>query len=123
VRLSQEHKRDILKSFPELEERQDKLGRYYYYFNGSGSRRKVIAREFTSSGNGYVYGKEIPGYRHLADARGWIKVKDYSEKMLKDIVTKSIETLKPACAQEMSDAANKPTILKRIRAMIQGKDI
>jgi hypothetical protein len=52
--LTLSRKREILNSFEELKENEDKFGRYFYYFDNAPSRKKIVAREFVASGNGYV---------------------------------------------------------------------
>jgi hypothetical protein len=92
--LSLSQKREILNSFKELTEQVDKNGRYSYRFEDSIDKRKAIAHEFTYTGNGYVYGKNLPDYAKLADARGWVNVRDFSATQLRDIVSKQINSLK-----------------------------
>lgn len=92
--LSLQQKRKILKSFPELTEYVDKSGRYGYNFEGSKYRRKNVAREFTYTGNGYVYGENLVNYHHLADERGWVNVKNFTATELRDIVRRAIDALR-----------------------------
>ncbi len=89
--LSLEEKRQILNSFKELREELDDFSRYFYYFDQASSRRKIIAREFVESGNGYVYGADLSDYRAQADTRGWVNVKYFSAEQLRDILRKAIE--------------------------------
>lgn len=92
--LSLNEKRMILNSFKELRERQDKFGRFFYYFDNSGSRKKIVAREFVESGNGYVYGGLLPEYNHLHYKDGSVCVKEFSAEQLKGILQKAIKSLK-----------------------------
>lgn len=92
--LSLEEKRAILNSFIELREKQDELGRYFYYFDNSSSRKKIVAREFIESGNGYVFGTYIPEYKHLLYQDGSVCVKNFTTEQLRDIIRKSIDSLK-----------------------------
>ncbi|MTI71455.1 MAG: hypothetical protein FH751_14510 [Firmicutes bacterium] len=89
--MSLRKKIEVLTTFIELEEKKDKFNRYFYYFHDSKTRRNIIAREFIKSGNGYVYGANLPDYKHLADSRGWVKVKNFDENTLIDIIEKAIE--------------------------------
>jgi hypothetical protein len=88
--LSQSQKRQIMKSFSELEEKIDSYGRCSYKLKYKDVHRKEIAREFSHTGNGYVYGVDLPDYSKLADSRGWVNIRDFSETKLRDIVTKAI---------------------------------
>lgn len=129
--LSLSQKREILNSFKELTEQVDNNGRYSYKLEDSADKRKVIAREFTHTGNGYVYGMNLPDYSKLTDARGWVNVKDFSATQLKDIVSKQIEYLKdspslndlpqPFKQKDEDQHASKPQTLKHriIRNLIQ----
>lgn len=89
--LTLEQKRNIFKSFPELAEEIDKFGRVSYKYYGSAIKRKIIARELTHTGNGYVYGAYLPEYKDELDPRGWINIKDYGEKDLRELIRKAIE--------------------------------
>lgn len=89
--LTLEQKRNIFKSFPELAEEIDKSGRVSYKYYGSAIKRKIIARELTHTGNGYVYGAYLPEYKDELDPRGWINIKDYGEKDLRELIRKAIE--------------------------------
>ncbi len=89
--LTLEQKRNIFKSFPELTEEIDKFSRVSYKYYGSAIKRKAIARELTHTGNGYVYGAYLPEYKNELDPRGWICIKDYGEKDLRELIRKVIE--------------------------------
>ena len=92
--LSLEEKRNILNSFKELREKQDKFGRFFYYFDNSSSRKKIVAREFTESGNGYVFGPYIHECKDTLYKDGSVCVKHYTAERLKEIIRKSIDSLK-----------------------------
>jgi hypothetical protein len=47
--------RVILYTFEDLRMQEDKFGRIFYYFDKSPSRKKIVAREFVSSGNGWLW--------------------------------------------------------------------
>jgi len=89
--LTLEQKREIFKSFPELTEEIDKFGRVSYKYYGSAIKRKAIACELSHTGNGYVYGAYLPEYKNELDPRGWICIKDYGEKDLRELIRKAIE--------------------------------
>lgn len=91
--LSLNEKREILNSFVELRESEDQFGRFFYYYDKSPSKKKIVAREFVSSGNGYVYGLLLPEYKNVLYNDGSIYVKDFSAKELREIVRKSIDSL------------------------------
>jgi len=94
VFLSFDQKRKIFKSFPELSEKIISNGRVNYIFEGSMQDKKVLARELSYTGNGYVYGGYLPEYKTEVDARGWINIRDYNEKALKELILKVIESFK-----------------------------
>ncbi|MGD8189416.1 DUF6946 family protein [Brevibacillus ginsengisoli] len=89
--LSFIEKRAIILSFPELIEIQDSEGRVNYEYIESKKRRKVIAREFHPSGNGYVYSDTTHLYD--VDERGWVQIKDFTEKELRLIIMRAIVSL------------------------------
>ena len=89
-----EHKRKIFGSFPALTEQVGKDGRVSYNFLGSRRQKKQIARELTHTGNGYIYGAYLPEFKDRVDARGWISIKDCSEKELRELICKVIESFR-----------------------------
>lgn len=91
--LNLNEKRKILNSFDELRENEDKFGRFFYYYDKSPSKKKIVAREFVSSGNGYVYGKFLPEYKDSLYKDGSVCVKEFSAEELRNIVRKSIDSL------------------------------
>lgn len=91
--LSLEQKREILNSFDELREHKDKFGRYFYYYDKSPSRKKIVGREFVKSGNGYIFGLLIPECKNQLYKDGSVCVKKFSALELREIVRKSINSL------------------------------
>lgn len=91
--LSLHEKRAILNNFTELREKEDKFGRFFYYYDESPSRKKIVARELTISGNGYVYGEYLQEYKHLLYKDGSVCIKHFSSEELQSIVKKSISSL------------------------------
>ncbi|QQE80437.1 hypothetical protein [Alicyclobacillus sp. SO9] len=90
--LSFEHKREILRSFPELREQSISNGHYVNFtFSSSKKPGKTVARELYHSGNGYVCGRYMADYP--TDARGWINIKNFNEAELKEVVSMSIESM------------------------------
>jgi predicted ribonuclease YlaK len=89
--LTLKQKREIFKSFPELSEQVGKYGKISYKYYGSKRVRKEVARELSHTGNGYVYGAYLPEYKNELDPRGWICIKDYGEKDLRELIRKAIE--------------------------------
>lgn len=75
MKLSYDEKTKILDSFaPGLTKRSIKYGKTNYYFDESKYRRKVVARELTKSGNGYIYVGYLKEYKDKADDRGFINI-------------------------------------------------
>lgn len=74
--LSFEHIKEIFNSYP-IEERSFEDGRLSYYYKG-----KQIIREFSHTGNGYIWGKDIKEYtnKYDIDPRGWINFKKSQKK-------------------------------------------
>jgi hypothetical protein len=91
--LTLDEKREILNSFVEPREKEDKFGRFFYYYDKSPTKKKIVVREFVDSGNGYVYGQFLPEYKKALYQDGSVCVKDFSSNELWDIVRKSIGSL------------------------------
>ncbi|MED4924519.1 hypothetical protein P9743_10050 [Anoxybacillus geothermalis] len=89
--LSFEHKKAIFRSFKQLQEKPISNNRVNYVYPESLQRGKVLARELSPSGNGYVNGKYMDseiikkkGYN--VDRRGWINIADFSEEQLREVI-------------------------------------
>ncbi|KMY56617.1 hypothetical protein AA904_15910 [Geobacillus stearothermophilus] len=89
--LSFEHKKAIFRSFKQLQEKPISNNRVNYVYPESLQRGKILARELSPSGNGYVNGKYIDseiikkkGYN--VDRRGWINIADFSEEQLREVI-------------------------------------
>lgn len=89
--MTLEEKRVILNSFNQLIEMKDEKSGYSYYLNDN-DEFKLVAKDFSSSGNGYVYGKEVNEYSNQVDNEGWVNVKDFSAKKFRDILHKSVDS-------------------------------
>lgn len=89
--LSFNEKREIFNSFKELSEVSDKYGRYFYYYYDSKSYRKLLVRDFSLKGSGYVYCEVLPEYKDNKNDRGWINIKDFTQTRLKDLVSNIIK--------------------------------
>lgn len=89
--LSFEHKRDILNSFSELEESMMKNNRFNYALRAVPGRRRMVAREFALTGNGYVRGTAES--KHPIDIRGWVNVKSLTEDDLRLAIRQAINML------------------------------
>ncbi|MGI6554598.1 MAG: hypothetical protein ACOX2P_04350 [Bacillota bacterium] len=92
--LSFEKKCAIFRSFSELTEKRDNSGRVSYWFLGSKRRKKQVARELTHTGNGYIYGAYLPEYKSKLDDRGWISIKYCTEKELRELIRKVIDSFR-----------------------------
>ncbi|WP_254052688.1 hypothetical protein [Bacillus sp. V59.32b] len=104
--LSLDEKRSILHSFHELREKEDQYGRFFYYYDASPVRKKLIAYEFSHTGNGYVYGQLLPEYKNLLYKDGSVCVKDYTSEELKEIVRKSILSLQKLSGKTVGQTAS-----------------
>lgn len=89
--LSFEHKKSIFRSFKELQESPISNNRMDYVYPNSLQKGKMLATQLHPSGNGYVIGKYMDpetilkkGYK--VDKQGWIKIKDFSQEELNEII-------------------------------------
>ena len=97
--LSFEHKKSIFNSYPELSEKPISNERFNYIFPGSLQSGKVLARELNHRGNGYVNGKYmsyemIKGKGDIADPRDWIRIKNFSEEQLHEVIIDAMYSMK-----------------------------
>lgn len=82
--------RKVFNSIDGIKESVDSQGRYSYNFLLSKKRKKQVAREIVSSGNGYVYGGFLKNEQYKLDPREFISIKDLSLRELEDLVNKVI---------------------------------
>lgn len=52
---------------------------------------KVLATQLHPSGNGYVCGRYMGAYP--TDKRGWIKIKDFEEDELREVIRSAIQSM------------------------------
>ncbi|MFC4598329.1 hypothetical protein [Cohnella hongkongensis] len=94
--LSFEKKIEIMETFPELERRDVSLGRVNFHYSGSASDKKNVGYHFHPNGNGYVYAAGLEGVE--TDGKGFVNVRDYGERELRELVQRSIRSLGGAAA-------------------------
>jgi hypothetical protein len=63
--------------------------------------KRIVAREFSHTGNGYVLGTDKS--KHLIDARGWINVKEFYEAELRLVVRHAINHLRTALRRQVDE--------------------
>lgn len=104
--LTFKHKREIFRSFPELIEEVMSNGRVNYRYEASKWPRKVVATELSQTGNGYVYGGYLVEYKKWIDDRGWINIRDFSEKPLRELIRKAIISFGGEGVEKSSNETN-----------------
>lgn len=92
--LSFEEKRALFNSYKELSESHFKPDKYNYYCEGSKQRGKVVVRELVHTGNAYICGRYLAGFDGRKDARRWIKIKDFTEVEIRELLDRVIEPFK-----------------------------
>jgi hypothetical protein len=83
--------RTIFKSFPELSLKEISYDRINFEFKASKKPGTTLATQLHPSGNAYVCAKYIDdttGYQ--VDWRGWVKIKDFNEDQLREIIRKAL---------------------------------
>ena len=96
--ISYEIKKSIFASFTELKEEESSHNRVDYVYPQSLKRAKKLATQIHPSGNGYVLGRfmeeeliQKKGYQ--VDSRGWIKIKNFSQEELHEVIFFAIKSL------------------------------
>jgi hypothetical protein len=89
--LTFEEKLAIIESFPELERRNVSMARINFHYEASASDKKNVVYHLHPNGNGFVYGKELKGYKK--DEKGIVNIRDFSADELRTIIQKSILSL------------------------------
>ena len=54
----------------------------------------MLATELSPTGNGYICESYLPEYKNMVDDRGWISIKDLTEKELRNMIEKVIQSFK-----------------------------
>lgn len=101
--LTFEQKLEILKSFPELEQRNVSLGRVNFHYEGSAYDKKTVVYHLHPNGNGYVYAGLLDGYK--TDDKGWVNIREMAEPELRQLVRESIDALS---VREDDSCASRP---------------
>ncbi|GGH81591.1 hypothetical protein JOD43_002627 [Pullulanibacillus pueri] len=104
--LTFEEKLRIIESFPQLKRKDVSLGRVNFSYDESILDKKNVVYHLHPNGNGYVYGAHLRFYD--TDEKGYVNIRDYSEKALRTIIEKSIHfmTEKPAGEQTPEEEVN-----------------
>ncbi|WP_068787168.1 hypothetical protein [Paenibacillus phocaensis] len=89
--LTFEQKLEVLKSFPELEQRNVSLGRVNFHYENSAYDKKTVVYHLHPNGNGYVYAGLLDGYE--TDDKGFVNIREMAEPELRRLVRASIDAL------------------------------
>ncbi|MGW9126689.1 hypothetical protein ACWGPW_17015 [Paenibacillus chitinolyticus] len=89
--LTFEQKIAIMESFPELQRKNVSLGRVNFHYEDSAYDKKTVGYHFHPNGNGYIYAGQIEGAE--TDDKGFVNIRDYSEKQLRDLAGAAIRSL------------------------------
>lgn len=100
--LDYQQKLSIIESFPELTKKEVSLGRLNFQYEESASEKKNVVYHLHPNGNGYVYAKDVEGYK--TDTRGLVNIRDFSEAELRAILHVAIHTMSPEGAYEVATA-------------------
>ncbi|MED1201660.1 hypothetical protein [Heyndrickxia acidicola] len=98
--LTFEQKMAIIESFHELEKKNVSLGRINYHYEDSVSDKKNVIYHLHPNGNGFVYAEKIDEYGYRTDGKGMINIREFSEQELRNMISKSIASLKENAKEE-----------------------
>jgi hypothetical protein len=96
--LTFEQKLAIIESFPELKRNDVSLNRVNFHFEEGESDKKNVVYHLHPNGNGYVYAAKLKVPKK--DPKGMLNIRDFSEEELRDIIERSIASLKPNATPE-----------------------
>lgn len=89
--LTFEQKQQIIESFPELVRKEVSMKRVNYHFEDSLYDKTIVVYHLHPNGNGFVYVGDLPQYE--ADDRGYVNIRDFSEKELRSVIADSLDYL------------------------------
>lgn len=93
--LTFEEKLAIIESFPELTRKDVSMKRVNFHYEESVVDKKNVVYHLHPNGNGFVFAGFIEDVEYEIDDRGMVNIRDFSEKELRDIIRKSIDSLSP----------------------------
>ncbi|MBM7702069.1 hypothetical protein [Metabacillus iocasae] len=91
--LTFEEKIGIIESFPQLTRNNVSLGRVNFHYDESVFEKKTVVYHLHPNGNGFVYGGNLTNYE--TNDKGFVNIRDFSEKELKTIIHEAIQSLSP----------------------------
>ncbi|MGD6844349.1 hypothetical protein ACQCVH_17790 [Bacillus infantis] len=100
--LTFEEKLAVIESFPELERKNVSLGRVNFHYEESALDKKNVVYHLHPNGNGFVFAEYVQGYS--PDSKGMVNIRDFTESELRDIISKSIQSLSGHNAEEAQPA-------------------
>ncbi|MGI2328759.1 hypothetical protein [Planococcus sp. YIM B11945] len=89
--LTFEQKLEIIETFPELTRKEVSMKRVNFHFEESLYDKKIVVYHLHPNGNGFVYVGNLPQYE--ADDKGFVNIRDYSEKQLRSVLGDAIDYL------------------------------
>jgi hypothetical protein len=103
--LTFEEKLEIIESYPELQKKEVSLGRVNFHFEASVYEKKIVVQHLHPNGNGFVYAGQLS--KKATDKKGFINIRDYSEKDLRSLLRESITYLSTLPASKVEDTIDK----------------
>ncbi|MBM7609581.1 hypothetical protein JOD29_002851 [Lysinibacillus composti] len=91
--LTFEQKQAIIESFPQLTKKEISLNRLNYHYEESLFEKSIVVEKLHPNGNGFVYVGDLLKYEPIANDKGLVNIRDFSEDELKEIITDSINYL------------------------------
>jgi len=91
--LTFEQKQAIIESFPQLTKKEISLNRLNYHYEESLFEKSIVVEKLHPNGNGFVYVGDLLKYEPIANDKGLVNIRDFSEDELIEIITDSINYL------------------------------
>lgn len=88
-----DNKLEVIRKFTELNERVDKLDRYYYYINTERKRPSLIVMELSPSGNGYINGRYVNTDSFKTTKLGDINIKTLADHEIISLIQEAIHNI------------------------------
>lgn len=91
--LSFEQKQEIIESFPQLTKKEISMNRVNYHFEDSLFEKTIVVEKLHPNGNGFVYTGDLLKYDKLANEKGLVNIRDFSELEIREIIRDAIDFL------------------------------
>lgn len=98
--LTFEQKQAVIESFSVLTKKEISLKRVNYHYEGSLYEKTIVVEKLHPNGNGFVFVGDLLKYESIANDKGLVNIRDFSEEALREIIADAITYLSEDIIEE-----------------------